>query len=171
MIEEECVTQRRQGLHTETPGCVCITDTETNGGEWQHVTSPPTTIRWGRGSFDTTGANGRFVGGLFMASSVGKPTRVWNAKVKDPAVVGRLGSVEHIRPALGNGYVLNSGELVWMTDLIPHEALPLKKGTYRQYFRLVTDDISVWYSQHSTPNPLGIEPPKYIRIIRTNKFE
>ena len=62
------------------------------------------------------------------------------------------------------------GEMVWMTDSTPHESLPLKKGTYRQYFRLVTSQVSVWYADHSTPNPLGITPPHHVTIVHGNKF-
>ena len=78
-----------------------------------------------------------------------------------------------------------------MTDCTPHESLPLPKGTSRQFFRLVTSkesrhlkvlyrismlislfqQVSVWYADHSTPNPLGIEPPKNVVILRGSKFQ
>ena len=41
----------------------------------------------------------------------------------------------------------------------------------RQYFRLVTSEVSVWYEEHSTPNPIGIKPPDSVKIIKGNKFE
>jgi molecular chaperone GrpE (heat shock protein) len=34
----------------------------------------------------------------------------------------------------------------------------------------VTSKVSVWYSEHSTPNPLGVWPPHTVRIISDNKF-
>ena len=52
-----------------------------------------------------------------------------------------------------------------MTDRTPHESLPLKPGQYRQYFRLVTSNVSVWYAKHSTPNPLGCTPGEGVRIV------
>ena len=58
-----------------------------------------------------------------------------------------------------------------MTDCTPHESLPLKAGTSRQYFRLVTSDVSVWYADHSTPNPLGIVPEEEVKIVHGNKFD
>ena len=64
-----------------------------------------------------------------------------------------------------------TGEMVWITDCTPHESLPLKAGTSRQYFRLVTSQISIWYADHSTPNPLGIKPPKHVKIVHGNKFD
>ncbi|CAK4744617.1 unnamed protein product, partial [Aphanomyces euteiches] len=56
----------------------------------------------------------------------------------------------------------------WITDRTPHESLPLKKTQYRQFFRLVTSQVSHWYADHSTPNPLGILPTT--KIIYGNKF-
>mmetsp|Transcript_41262 Transcript_41262/g.95603 ORF Transcript_41262/g.95603 Transcript_41262/m.95603 type:complete len:88 (-) Transcript_41262:182-445(-) len=55
--------------------------------------------------------------------------------------------------------------------MTPHESLPLRAGTARQYFRLVTREVLIWYTQHSTPNPLGIHPPEDVRLVHFNKFE
>ena len=73
--------------------------------------------------------------------------------------------------SIGKGESLDAGEVVWMTDCTPHESLPLKAGTSRQYFRLVTSDVSVWYADHSTPNPLGIVPEEEVKIVHGNKFD
>ena len=133
-----------------------------------------------------------------MASNVADSTRIWNCKVKNPAdVVGPLGDLQHMKSYLGDGETLDAGmgiglgisniksisislvlifgitflgEMVWITDCTPHESLPLPAGTYRQYFRLVTSDVSVWYADHSTPNPLGIVPPDNVKIVHGNKF-
>ena len=35
---------------------------------------------------------------------------------------------------------------------------------YRQFFRLVTSKVSFWYKDHSTPNPLGVEPDPTITL-------
>ena len=51
------------------------------------------------------------------------------------------------------------------TPAVPRE---LPTGIYRQYFRLVTSDIGVWYQAHSTPNPNGIQPDA--PIITHDKF-
>ena len=92
------------------------------------------------------------------ASTTSPPSSSKGAVVGDGSVVGRLGDLEHLRGALGKGVTLDAGQLVWMTDRTPHESMPLKAGTYRQYFRLVTSEISVWYKEHNTPNPLGVLP-------------
>ena len=49
-------------------------------------------------------------------------------------------------------------------------AMPTEKGTHRQFFRLVTKGVNVWYAKHSTRNPLGIVPPESVRIIEADKF-
>ena len=66
--------------------------------------------------------------------------------------------------------LLEANRIYWMTDRTPHEAVPLAQDTYRQYFRLVTEDVGVWYDQHSTANPFGVVPPENVRIISESKF-
>ena len=89
----------------------------------------------------------------------------------------------------GYGEELQAGQMYWLTDryriynvyevilsrLItfrtPHESLPLKEGAYRQFFRLVTSQVSFWYKDHSTPNPMGVEPDATItRTLVGDKF-
>ena len=42
---------------------------------------------------------------------------------------------------------------------------------YRQFFRLVTANVSLWYRDHSTANPLGVEPDRNVtKIVVGNKF-
>ena len=92
-------------------------------------------------------------------------------QITDPTeAVGELGDLEHMRGLLDQGNLLKAGELCWMTDRTPHESMSLKKGTRRQYFRLVTSQVSAWYEDHSTPNPLGVVPPGSVTILKGNKF-
>ena len=66
---------------------------------------------------------------------------------------------------------MKPGQLYWITDRTPHESLPLKEGTHRQFFRIVTSDVSLWYKDHSTANPLGVEPdPTITKIVVGDKF-
>merc|ERR1712066_506664 len=111
-------------------------------------------------------------GGIFMASNTPKSCRVWDVQLKHPAsVVGKLGDLEHLREVLGEGTCMEAGKLYWMTDVTPHESLPLEEDTYRQYFRVVTSSLSAWYPQNATPNPLGIKPdPEITEIVDGNKF-
>jgi hypothetical protein len=76
-----------------------------------------------------------------------------------------------MRPRLGPPRLLEAGELCWLTDRTPHEALPLTRSTdrvYRQFFRLVVGPVDVWYARHSTPNPRGLQPDA--RISFEDKF-
>ena len=163
-------SQRRGGLHSETPGLLQPRP-GAQGGAWSE-TGPGCcdSVFWGEGYADPSdGTSNMYHGGIYMASTVSGSTRVWDAQVAT-AVIGDLGDLEHVRDALGSGVELQAGELVWMTDTTPHESVPLPAGTYRQYFRLVTAGVSVWYAHHSTPNPLNVRLPKEVRVIEGDKF-
>lgn len=171
VVEEENQSQRRPGLHVESPGRITMSGIPLeDAGSWGPG-SHALTLAWGRGMYDCQRELGEYVGGIFMGSTVSNSCRIWNAKVKDPDVINQLGDIEHLRSALPEGYNMAANEIVWMTDMTPHESLPLPAGTKRQYFRLVSSGISVWYSKHSTPNPIGIVPPDHVKIIHTDKFE
>jgi len=110
-------------------------------------------------------------GGIYIASNVAHSTRVWDCRVHT-SEVGRLGNVEHLQDFLPEqGIDLKPKRLYWLTDRTPHESLPLKKGAFRQFFRLVTSQVGLWFADHSTPNPLGVKPdPDITKIVVGNKF-
>lgn len=116
---------------------------------------------------------GLYDGGIFMASSVDRSCRVWDASLREAGLVGELGNIEHLRHTLSSvttSHEMLANELFWMTDATPHESVPLADETFRQYFRLVTRQIGVWYKAHSTPNPLNIVPPPSVQIVTHDKF-
>ncbi len=180
-------SQRRPGLHTE--GHPMLAWGEYSGGSWGGSPPPPASPQpkgepkpksepepepgawggswngegWGRAPVPRKGA--ALLGGLYMASTIAGSCAIWDRYVKVP---GPMGDCEHLRCELGSGQLLDANELVWLTDRTPHEALPVMETTPRQWFRLVTSLVDVWYRQHSTANRLGIQPP--CRIIETNKF-
>ena len=117
--------------------------------------------------------------GIYMASNMDNSCAVWNCRIierkdkNEKDVVGKMGNMEHIRSSLPAKYRYNleGGKLYWITDRTPHEALPLEQGGWRQFFRLVSHKLSVWYDAHSTKNPTGVTPDKKItKIIKGNKF-
>ena len=62
--------------------------------------------------------------------------------------------------------------IYWLTGRTPRESLPVNKQRYQQFFRLVTNNVSVWYEQHSTKNPNGVVPdPNITSVIKGNKFQ
>ena len=179
-------SQRRPGLHVDSPGSVKINgeDTKASGldlkgdGKSKRYRGHG----WGFGCAHSVGGQNeefedwrlnKYVmqGGIYVASSISGSSRAWNCGI-DPSAVGPLGDIEHLRFLLpGTGEVLDPGQLYWITDRTPHESLPLKVKTYRQFFRLVTADVSLWYKDHSTANPLGVEPdPGITKIVVGNKF-
>ena len=49
--------------------------------------------------------------------------------------------------------------------------MPVPQRVFRQFFRLVTANVSLWYRDHSTANPLGVEPdPRITRVVVGDKF-
>ena len=49
--------------------------------------------------------------------------------------------------------------------------MPLETSTYRQFFRLVSSEVSLWYRDHATPNPLGVLPdPALTAVVVGDKF-
>lgn len=105
-----------------------------------------------------------------MASTVKGSTKVWPCIIEDPTSnVGWYGDCEHLKDILPKAIELDANELTQITDRTPHESCTISEGGYRQYFRLVTSEISVWFEEHSTPNPLGIQPAA--EIVKQNKFD
>jgi len=148
-------TQRRPGLHIDGGGLVLK-----EGGRWSAEW-----LNWGE-VFE------EFTGGIYMASNVSNTCKVWNVRVKDqPEVCGPNGSLEHLREIMPEGRLLEEGELVWITDTTPHESVPLDEEVRRQFIRVVTKSVSVWYEQHSTKNPKGVVPdPAVTAIVAHDKF-
>lgn len=153
-------SQRRAGLHVEAPG---------------NLVQSGIAIPYERGFALNWGAGMHRRGGIYMVSNVANSTRIWNVLLQrhEDEIANHHGGIEFMREMLGEGDELEANELVWFTDRTPHESLSIESesGVYRQFFRLVTSEVSLWYEQHSTRNPLGIEPGPEVRIIKTNKFE
>jgi hypothetical protein len=149
-------SQRRSGLHIEAPGT-------------QSSFHPGIEHAWGIGHFY---GPDRYDGGIFFASSVANTSMVWNALVDKnvPGIVDKHGSCEHLRSIIGEGTKLDAGELIWMTDCTPHEALLQTESGYRQFFRVVTSSVSHWFAAHSTNNPKVPLPPNIV-VVQSNKFD
>jgi hypothetical protein len=152
--------QRRPGLHTDAHATADWGAGCSKGRGYWHS--------WGGGEDGAPDVPRR--DGIFIASSVADTCAVWDCGVETP---GLLGDCEEIRPRITPKYgptLLQANRLYWMTDRTPHEALPMPESGYRQFFRLVTDKVDVWYEQHSTANPFGVVPPPKCKIITENKF-
>ena len=119
-------------------------------------------------------------GGIYMASTVENSCKLWDCQILPDhgehgdivGSVGSFGNIEHLRNYLPEGKVMVENQMYWITDRTPHESLPLPSRTYRQWFRLVTSGVSLWFQDHSTENPLGILPdPKITKIVKGSKFD
>ena len=132
-LVEPGTSQRRPGLHVDSPGRVKIKNQAEPGEELREGWGSGHRWEghhWGEGnahfadeikSLENTEEEESekfFVvyGGIFLASSVSNSSRAWNCEVA-PEAVGRLGDIEYLRWALpGEGNVLKPGQLYWITE-------------------------------------------------------
>lgn len=104
--------------------------------------------------------------GIYIASSDGT-CNIYDAYVSNKNVDKHGGT---LKESVQNTKCVSAkpSTMYWITDRTPHESIPVKETTNRQFFRLVSEDIHAWYKKHSTPNPLGIEPK--CPIVDVDKF-
>ncbi|OQS05055.1 hypothetical protein THRCLA_02765 [Thraustotheca clavata] len=160
-------SQRRPGLHVEAPNANKMKKRFRRSGFSEHKWVQ---FNWGEGRC----MEHDLIGGIYMASNISDSCGIWNCVVKGKSnIVGDLGDVDVLHGVLNHNeheyYQPGANELIWITDHTPHESLPLSTTQFRQYFRFVTSNVSVWFADHSTPNPLGIEPNA--KIIYGSKFD
>ncbi|KAI9348660.1 hypothetical protein BDR26DRAFT_931042 [Obelidium mucronatum] len=170
---DEGNSQRRGGLHIESPGNLV-------GGPDLKAHAYHRWYCWGGGKFGT-GIEGdldrygriNVEGGIFVASSLDDTCQAWNCLIREHGdVTYPLGNIEHMRDAIGGkdtAVKLKANQLAWITDRTPHESLKLQKPGFRQFFRLVTSELSLWYSEHNSENELGTKPG--CDVFKGNKFE
>lgn len=137
-IVKEGQSQRRGGIHTEA------------------FNAQKTSLSWGGGG--TWGGQK----GIYMASTDGA-CRIWPVETSEVDSHGQVLKPQNLPKA----NKCEAHVMYWMTDQTPHEALPSQGGP-RQFFRLVSSDLSVWHAKHNTPNPLGILPD--CQVIQDDKF-
>ena len=170
---EESSSLQRTGIHTERPGRIELrygSAEEISVGQGESMIERENYYRSGYGVYDKTHID--VEGGIFMALNVADSCRIWDCLIIDDSCIGDLGDVEHLRSILPESEVMEPNCLYWLTDSTPYEFLPLKKKTYRQFFRLVTSQVSHWFEDHSTKNPLGVVPdPNITKIVKGSKFE
>ena len=146
-------------------GYITITESLVSAGRSQRRPGPHTERHgkdrgWG-------GGWGGLSGGLYIASSLGGSTRIWDTLILEPGEGGDLSQIESELKRVPSD-VMKENTLYWLTDATPHEALVQETSTYRQFFRLVTSEVDIWYRDHSTENRLGVAPDA--RILNGSKF-
>ena len=158
-------TQRRPGLHIESPLICCNSDIiEKNHDNplWQ-------SLSWGKGNW----RDDHPIDGMYIASSVDDMAKIYPYHIENPdKLTDKHGGIDHYRECIQDGEFVKNGCIYWLTDKTPHESLPNTndKPIYRQFFRLVMGPIDVWYSHHNTPNPLGVQPSEGVTILHHDKF-
>lgn len=109
---------------------------------------------WGEGGWGKSG--------VFMASNDGS-CRIYDCLADDVDEHGSMDNYPDIKSEQ-----MKPNFLYWLTDRTPHEALKVDRNVKRQYIRVVSDKIGVWWAKHSTANPLGIQPN--CKILNHSKF-
>lgn len=168
---EAGATQRRGGLHIESPRYTqFLKKPNHHAGFWE---GNEYGFGWGRGVVEED----KFLGGLYMASTVDKSCRVYHALV-DKKATDSHGGLDHLKHLIADSpgdnlsgtHDMEANQLVWMTDRTPHEVLPQPQSEHRQFFRLVTSSLSIWNAVHNTPNPKVPMPP-HVLIVNKSRFE
>lgn len=109
-------------------------------------------------------------GGIYIASNVPDSTRLWKCKITNDEIIGKNGNIEPMREFLpSQGMLLKPGQVYWMSDRTPHESLPMKKTTLRQFFRIMTSEVEFWFKDHYTANPMGVLPDPHVTEIVVGK--
>ncbi len=163
-VVEKGSTQRRPGLHTDgTNGELAESSSDGGwgGGSWGGGSSNVDSGGWGGGWGGIKESKG-----IYIASSDGT-CNIYDAYVSNKNVDKHGGT---LKESVQNTKCVSAkpSTMYWITDRTPHESIPVKETTNRQFFRLVSEDIHAWYKKHSTPNPLGIEPK--CPIVDVDKF-
>ncbi len=185
-------SQRRPGIHTERPGLVRLKNKKTysDGSHSESCDDDAPEVEddlefgngysmvrrhswgWGAGNWRPVSETPEIQGGIYMASNVSDSCKIYNCEILNDELIGEHGDIEHLREFLPEGEVLEKNSIYWFTDRTPHESLPLKKSAERQFFRLVTSEVSLWFEEHSTKNPLGVVPdPEKTKIVKGYKFD
>jgi len=139
-------TQRRPGVHTDGTAIYCW------GGGWGGGSPQPVPPR------PAPKPAPKPTKGIYMASSDGR-CLVWDTTMYEVDAHGSVLGALDVEPE-----PMEPGAMYWMTDRTPHESLPSLEHHHRQFFRLVADEIGIWYAQHSTANPLGVRPNAPIEL-------
>ena len=169
-------SQMRLGIHIEKPGKLILCETEeqsnnrfnpSRGGGSSFINRQ----HWGFGGRGKIGVT-QLEGGIFMASTVDNFCAIWNCQIVKDDIIGETGDVEHLREFLPDSELMKKNQIYWLTDRTPLELSPLKRGTYMQFFRLMTSKVSLWYEDNSSKNPVGVLPdPSITKIVRRSKFD
>lgn len=153
LINQTNLKQGSLGHLTVRESFISDVSTQSRGGI--HVEAPKLNA-WGGGAWGGASINK----GIYMASNDGA-CRAWNEIMEDR---DEHGACEPLSQPIN----MKASIMYWMTDKTPHEALPSNANTHRQFFRLVSDEISLWFAKHNTENPTGVKPN--CPITHKNKF-
>ena len=77
---------------------------------------------------------------ILIANSIDKSCAVWNTTHKDTSIDGDIGHLAHLYP-FNEAELTKPGEVHQIGILTPHESLPVKMDTNRQFIRIVGSGV------------------------------
>lgn len=90
--------------------------------------------------------------GVLLASNIGESCALWDAEQAETSLDGDIGYLSNEYP-YSDAVFLAAGEVYEIGILTPHESLPLKADTNRQFIRIVSSGVT-GREAYFTQNPL-----------------
>jgi hypothetical protein len=89
---------------------------------------------------------------ILLTSNIDDSCALWHAEHEDTGLDGDLGHAAHSYP-LSDAKLMKSGEVCQIGILTPHESLPMKADTNRQFLRILSSGVH-GREPYFTVNPL-----------------
>lgn len=153
---KDCIMQSEISYLTIREGYINAHQTQSRPGVH---TEGYNNVKWGSSGGTAWGGNK----GIYIANNVNKSLRVYDMEISNPGHLGDCSKLDLINP-----YDVEANTLINISDRTPHEVIALAYPVRRQFFRLVTGEVSVWFSKHNTANRLGVLPA--CPIVDHDKF-
>lgn len=89
---------------------------------------------------------------VLLANNISGTCALWNATQKDTSLDGDIGHLAHIYP-YEDAVMMNAGQVWEIGVLTPHESLPVREDSQRQFLRIVSAGVH-GREPYFTKNPI-----------------
>lgn len=101
---------------------------------------PNKTYRWGGWRWGTGPVELEEDVRVLLANNIDDTCALWNAEHKDTTIDGDIGHLAHMYP-YEDAIMMKSGEVWDIGIMTPHESLPVRDNSYRQFLRIVSKGV------------------------------
>lgn len=77
---------------------------------------------------------------IILANNIDNSCAIWDTEHKDTSIDGDIGDVSHLYP-YEDAIFMKAGEVHEIGIFTPHESLPVKEDTNRQFIRIVSSGV------------------------------